>query len=142
MSRRVFLTTLLAGAILGGADAVPARPAVEPCICRIWAINFALYPPAQRAYDEKLQAMPLRPGAFRIKDRRRVKHRVYDYAREGDFEERYCNKRPKICRAALACVIAGGSTYAAARQAGQGKGAATRAGAIACAGAAATVMIA
>jgi hypothetical protein len=132
---RRLVTILIVLGVLGGiAETALARPDA-PCVCQRWAQQFQRDPGAQRVFDRQVMFY------MSARQRDRTKKQVYNYADRGDFDEGFCKRHPKICRAALACVIAGGGAYQAARQSGASRKASGRAGAWACAAAAATVMV-
>lgn len=124
-------------AMIAGTMLVPGTAEARPdsrCACLTWAGQFAGRPSMQRLFDRQVMFHMSQAQA------RRVKRDVYDYAKRGDFKDPFCKRHAKACKAAIACVIAGGATYSSSRAAGQSREASTRAGTIACAGAAATVM--
>lgn len=133
--RRLVPVGIVVGLVLAAPVPAQAKPASGQCVCRTWAQQFMRDPGARSAFDQHL--------VWVISDakKKRIKQQVYNYAETNAFDEPYCKRHPRICKAALACVIAGGGTYSAARTSGASRKAAGRAGAIACASAAATVMI-
>ena len=127
---------LLVAALL--ALAVPAAASAQ-CGCVRFASAFV----KNRGHA---QAVYNREAASRGVDarlRRRVRNGVYDWQRERSFRPGLCARHPEVCRAATACLIAGGAAYANARLDGASVGRSARSGAVACAAAvAATILVA
>jgi hypothetical protein len=127
------LTVLL---MLAGLLAVPVAAAdAQPCWCLVWARHFEHNRAARHAYDVTWRAHGNPPG------RKPVKRKLYDWQREGVFDESWCKSHPRLCKALGACLVAAGYTYGTDVAAGVPAHKATIYAAGACASAATTVMI-
>lgn len=140
------LVVVLALAFTGADVAAHARPpeaasAAEWCPCmKFFADRYA-----RRGFRWRM----MRKGVIvRLVDRgvspgrrARLRRAIYDFQANNDFNESFCKRYPKVCRAALACLTVGGGTLL--NSARDGKIDATDAflAGISCADAAATVYL-
>lgn len=105
-----------------------AGTAAASCSCQKYLRQWFKDPTAQRQFDRKADAL-----GISVTTRKRAKRGVYDWAKQGTFDESWCKAYPRTCKAAAACIIAFAGTVAADKANHASDKKATRDGGIACA---------
>ena len=129
IARKALVIAALTLALALGVTAV----ADAGCGCRRFAQAYVDHPKAILYGDLVMDQYGV---AERTK--RRIKLRIYDYARQGPFKQSWCDRHPKLRRKLRNCLIAGGVAYLTSRASGANREDAAVNGAGACAVAVAT----
>lgn len=133
MLRRLGLATVAALAMTGGVAQA------QECVCVKNAATFATKVKAHDglwwiAVDQRMQF-----NGLTARQRRKTKTGVYDWQKDkgtDDAFKAWCRKNKTACAATVACLVAGGGTYAQARIDGRSVGRAMEKATVACAEAA------
>lgn len=125
-------------ALAAAALAWPAAAGAQtPCSCLLFARAFIGNHAAQRTFDREWR----RTYAGHEAQRKVIRRRIYDWQKQGTFDQGWCKRHPKLCRALQACLIAGGYTFVTGEALGESSWRATVQAGGACATAATTIMV-
>lgn len=105
-----------------GALSPAQRQAADDCVCiRRFATDYSRDATTRILIDKGLRA-----GGIGSTVRSQSRARIYDYARHGDFDHKFCATHPKICKATGACLVFAGASLSASLIAGDSEKTAAR----------------
>lgn len=90
--------------VLAGVALSPAVAEAQSCACDIFVKRFTTHAGMRKKVDDGLiTARVLK------KDRRKFKKGIYDWEQGGYTRKNWCQRHPRMCKAAAICIAAAGA---------------------------------